>query len=257
MVILQNLDKHDEEGIQYSLIGYDMLHRVYLPDRHDNPRMPAPSGRWLHTLDQTGPGGAQFGRPWPEDRQCARRGCAGAWETPGEPHEGDAMKVFATWTTAIGITVSALSAGCGGTYYRTRHLYNAPLDERYDVRLIQQSTNQVHAPLLEQRGEQIVVCVRPRPLKGATYTLERVDVNQWPSWSHFDYQDVEARVDADGRYIWFIDRTGGKVIGSVDRVTGQTTGPGDEPPEWATLDGGQRLDPGRDLAAAPDSALSP
>lgn len=41
-VILKNLDKDYEEGMQYGMIGYYVPHRVYPPGYHCNPKMPLP-----------------------------------------------------------------------------------------------------------------------------------------------------------------------------------------------------------------------
>lgn len=41
-VILKNLDKDFEEGMQYGLIGYFVPHRVYPPGYHCDPRQPLP-----------------------------------------------------------------------------------------------------------------------------------------------------------------------------------------------------------------------
>src|SRR5271167_2339239 len=41
-VILKNLDKDYEEGIQYGMIGYYVPHRVYPAGYHCDPRQPLP-----------------------------------------------------------------------------------------------------------------------------------------------------------------------------------------------------------------------
>jgi hypothetical protein len=41
-VILQNLDKDYEEGMQYGMIGYYVPHRVYPPGYHCDPKQPLP-----------------------------------------------------------------------------------------------------------------------------------------------------------------------------------------------------------------------
>jgi hypothetical protein len=41
-VILKNLDKDYEEGIQYRMIGYYVPHRVYPPGYHCDPKQPLP-----------------------------------------------------------------------------------------------------------------------------------------------------------------------------------------------------------------------
>jgi len=41
-VILRNLDKGYEEGMQYGMIGYYVPHRIYPPGYHCDPRQPLP-----------------------------------------------------------------------------------------------------------------------------------------------------------------------------------------------------------------------
>jgi len=41
-VILKNLDKDYEEGMQYGMIGYYVPHRIYPPGYHVDPRQPLP-----------------------------------------------------------------------------------------------------------------------------------------------------------------------------------------------------------------------
>ena len=41
-VILRNLDKDFEEGIQYGMIGYYVPHRVFPPGYHSDPEQPLP-----------------------------------------------------------------------------------------------------------------------------------------------------------------------------------------------------------------------
>lgn len=41
-VILKNLDRHYEEGIQYGMIGYYVPHRVYPAGYHCDPKQPLP-----------------------------------------------------------------------------------------------------------------------------------------------------------------------------------------------------------------------
>lgn len=48
-------------------------------------------------------------------------------------------------------------------------------------------------------------------------------------------------MDSDGQRVWFVDRAEKKVIGTVDRRSGETTGPDDTPPAWATVEGGTPL----------------
>ena len=45
-VVLKNLDKDYEEGIQYGMIGYYVPHRVYPQDTIATPSSPCPSPGW-------------------------------------------------------------------------------------------------------------------------------------------------------------------------------------------------------------------
>jgi hypothetical protein len=59
----------------------------------------------------------------------------------------------------------------------------------------------------------------------------------------FWFEKVEARSDASGQRVWFIDESNKQVIASMDLQNGKTTGPRDRPPPWASPNGGQRVVP--------------
>jgi hypothetical protein len=56
------------------------------------------------------------------------------------------------------------------------------------------------------------------------------------------FENVEARRDETGRKVWLVQRDTSRIVATLDRVTHATTGPDDEPPAWATPDGGQPLE---------------
>ena len=49
-VVLKNLDKDFEEGIQYGMIGYYVPHKVYPPGYHCDPNQPLPFCRRSHRM---------------------------------------------------------------------------------------------------------------------------------------------------------------------------------------------------------------
>ena len=58
---------------------------------------------------------------------------------------------------------------------------------------------------------------------------------------NFDLHNLEVRTDESRSKVWFVDRGTDRIVATLDRETEQTTGPDDEPPTWATPDGGERL----------------
>jgi len=138
---------------------------------------------------------------------------------------------------------SLFVAGCGGSTstWINKDVHRANLDSCYEVRLEHRSGKRNEGFKPEQRFEEAVIVIKPRALPSGEYSLQRKNAAGWPSWSAFDFGDVEARADASRQHVWFVDRKSGKVIASVDRATGETTAPGESPPEWATPTGGELL----------------
>lgn len=136
--------------------------------------------------------------------------------------------------------LAGCSTGSTSSHIR-RDLHQANVDSDYMVRLVHRSSKSREGWQAEQRSEQLSVEFVPRPLPSAEYNIARQPVSTWPSWSHFQFKDVEIRADEAGRRVWFIDGASGAVFGTVDRDSGATTGPGDDHPAWATRDGGRPL----------------
>lgn len=60
---------------------------------------------------------------------------------------------------------------------------------------------------------------------------------------HFQFGQLEARTDASGQRLWFVDKSAGGVIASLDLLTVAATGPQDWPPPWADPKGGRLVAP--------------
>jgi hypothetical protein len=86
--------------------------------------------------------------------------------------------------------------------------------------------------------EQLVLELRPLPDLESSTVLKRIELGAGVRRGQFELADVEVRADESRRRVWFVDRSVGRVIASVDRETGETTGPDDAAPTWATVDGG-------------------
>lgn len=146
--------------------------------------------------------------------------------------------------TSLVLPLVPLAAGCSGstTSHMNRTIHRAHLDDCYEIKLVHRSSKHREGWRPATCSEETIVLIEPRVIQSDEYSARRVDVPGWPSWSSFEFGDVEARCDAARERIWFLDRASGRVVASVDRCSRQTTGPGDPAPPWATADGGQRLD---------------
>ena len=119
--------------------------------------------------------------------------------------------------------------------------WQADLDEYEEILL---SVSRVHnhedgAPA--GTYEELTLEVRPRPDLQFESLLKSVELRPGARTVQFQFEDIEVRADESRRRVWFVDVTEQRVIATLDRDTRATTGPDDEPPSWATVDGGVSL----------------
>jgi len=120
--------------------------------------------------------------------------------------------------------------------------WQADLDDCREVSLsVYQSTDKTgDQPVL--KSEELILEVRPRKNLVFKRVLKSVDEKAGDLAGQFNADEIEVRVDETRKKVWFVDRRAGKVIATLDRESGSTTGPDDEPPAWATPEGGTPLD---------------
>jgi hypothetical protein len=82
-----------------------------------------------------------------------------------------------------------------------------------------------------------------RPGGSIVHTVARRGAKDSKSLEQFKFGRLEARSNTARDRVWFIDTDASRVVATLDCGTGATTGPDDQPPPWATLDGGVRLEP--------------
>ncbi len=122
--------------------------------------------------------------------------------------------------------------------------WQADLDDYQEVRL---SISRVHS---HDEGEpartyeQLTLEVRPRPHLQFESLLKSVELKPGAQRAQLEFDEIEVRADESRSRVWFVDGESGRVIATLDRGTGVTTGPDDEPPAWATVDGGVLLEEG-------------
>lgn len=82
-------------------------------------------------------------------------------------------------------------------------------------------------------------------LPGGTtmHVIARRGAGVGKSVERFNFGQLEAYRNTAGDQVWIVDRENARVVATLDLKTSATTGPDDEPPPWATLTWGVRLNP--------------
>jgi hypothetical protein len=89
------------------------------------------------------------------------------------------------------------------------------------------------------------VCKHGVCLPGGTtmHVIARRGAEVGKSVERFKFGQLEAYRNTTGDQVWIVDRENGRVVATLDLKTSAATGPDDEPPPWATLTWGVRLNP--------------
>jgi hypothetical protein len=122
--------------------------------------------------------------------------------------------------------------------------WQADLDEYQDVLLSVSRVHDSENGAVVGRYEELTLEVRPRPSLQFESLLKSVELKPGARARELRYEDIEVRADDSRRKVWFVDVGAQRVIATLDRDTRATTGPDDEPPSWATVDGGVLLGAG-------------
>ena len=122
-----------------------------------------------------------------------------------------------------------LRATCRGT-----------LDDCREVRLSEVWVRDCENGRLVDEYLQLRIEVRPRDDLSFERSLKKAEPRR-EALGKFDLHNLEVRADGSRSKVWFVERDTDRIIATLDRETGRTTGPDDEPPTWATQDGGERL----------------
>jgi hypothetical protein len=87
------------------------------------------------------------------------------------------------------------------------------------------------------------VHIYPRKHLHFERTLKTIELTVGVPSGQLRIEHADARIDEARQKIWFVERDTDRIIATLDLETGRTTGPDDEPPAWATPDGGLPLEP--------------
>jgi hypothetical protein len=141
------------------------------------------------------------------------------------------------------VSVGCSSATSSSTQIRMQTLCSAGLDECREIALTCDQLQDREAGKPERTYELLRVVVQPRRHLHFEQAVKQVELKLGVPRGQCRFEDVEARRDATGQKVWFVQRDTSRIIATVDLWTRETTGPVDEPPAWATPDGGEPLGP--------------
>jgi len=149
-----------------------------------------------------------------------------------------------------GLVTGLVLAGVGcssptssSTRVRMEKLCGGELDECREIELTVDRLRNHEAGKPEREYELLRVVVRPRKHLHFEDTLKKVELELGVPRGQCRFENVEARRDETGQKVWFVQRDSSRIIATVDLWTRKTTGPDDDPPAWATPDGGEPLEP--------------
>jgi hypothetical protein len=136
-----------------------------------------------------------------------------------------------------------IGAGCASSYTSSqtrwsRDLCRGHLNEYLDIRLsydVVKDRDELSPP---REYEQLMLRVAPRDDHRVRVALKTVDLDPGVPRGQLRFNNVQARTDGTGARVWFIDMDTGRILATLDRRNGVTTGPDDPPPPWATADSG-------------------
>jgi hypothetical protein len=153
---------------------------------------------------------------------------------------------LASGLALAGVSLIFLNAGCSTTHSsttRVKHpLCHGNLDEYRQIELTYDTVEDHQHLQLPRRYEQLSIRIMPRPTLNFRCTVETAE----PPGGQLRFDDVTARTDASRQKVWFVAGDTGRVIATLDRATGSTTGPNDDPPAWADPNGGLPLESSSD-----------
>jgi len=145
----------------------------------------------------------------------------------------------------LSVCLTLEDAGCSSSYSTERTAMiratcHETLDDCREVGLSEVWVRDYENGRLVDEYFQLQIEVCPRDDLRFERSLKKAKPRR-EALGEFDLHDLEVRADGSRSKVWFVERDTDRIIATLDRETGRTTGPDDEPPTWATPDGGERL----------------
>jgi hypothetical protein len=166
----------------------------------------------------------------------------------GSRKETDMMQHVAQYGV-VGLVAGVVlaSVGCSSpttssTRIRMQTLCSAGLDKCREIALTYDRSWDRETGEPEREYELLRVVVKPRPHLQFEQTVKAVELKFGVPRGQCRFENVEARRDKTGEKVWFVQRDTSRIVATVDLATHETTGPDEEPPAWATPEGGEPLE---------------
>ncbi len=157
------------------------------------------------------------------------------------------------------LTLGVANFGCAAFEAKTLStMHEATLDEARTVRLAAYAQHNVvlRGPEHNFAELSLVISYDAKTSKKSVYesgvrlpggfticVINRRGGEDGNSLERFKFGQLEARSNTTRDKLWIVDVEDSRVVVTLDLKTFATTGPDDEPPPWATLAGGVRLEP--------------
>jgi hypothetical protein len=148
------------------------------------------------------------------------------------------------WLAALSLVLTLVCIGCAPERSSTLTSYPlccAALDECREVELSYGVGREREGLEPVRKYEMLTLEVRPRPSLRSKHVLKTIEQKPGSPSGELRFLNVRVRTDETGQRIWFVESSTGRILATLDRQTGRTTGPDDEPPAWAKPDGGHPL----------------
>jgi hypothetical protein len=141
---------------------------------------------------------------------------------------------------ALAATIGCASTSTSSTRTSTT-LFREVLDEWREIELRRSRVQSYENGWLVDEYFELSLRISPRKEASFRQVLKKVDAGWGKQPSELDFHNVEARTDETRQRLWLVDRDASRIIATLDQGSGQTTGPDDDPPPWATPEGGVPL----------------
>ncbi len=141
-------------------------------------------------------------------------------------------------------------AGCTPAYTSSRTrvhtISQGNLDACRQVILSYDVSEECEGTQPQHKYEQLTLSISPRKHLYSDHTLKSIELKFGVPRGQLRFEAAEARINETGQKVWFVERGTDRIIATLDLETGQTTGPDDAAPPWATPHGGAPLEPASD-----------
>ena len=136
-------------------------------------------------------------------------------------------------------TVLVAASGCAAFENKMIHtMHKAALDDRRTIELTQHVQRNALLRGPRHNYDELSVWAAFNQGVRSRVVVARYGSADLRSAPRFEFGPLEARAHADRKKLWFVDADAARVVASVDCETRAVTGPEDEPPPWATVEGG-------------------